>query len=170
MSDLQDVPVAASVATDPELRIEVDHSAYYRFVPVPDADVHTIIEDGGERQELISEPGVPQVVVDATWPGFKMRRITVDEPTTTVTVVHLPSLSAINDGRKTAGLGRRSHKANLTRHLEDGAWYKHFPEGTIIAVRCDDPQWDQWLNEHFLGSDDEDDYQPISTRTEGDSQ
>lgn len=125
---------------DPELQIVVEHSAYYRWLPAP-ADS---VQEG-------------DVVTDSTFPGYVMKRVTVPEPTTSVTSVHLPSLAKINDDREAAGLGRRAHKSNLIRHLEDGPWYKHFPEGTITAISASDPQWEKWLQDHFLGTDEIDD-------------
>lgn len=113
-------------------QIEIDHSAYYRWLPVKDED----IEDG-------------MVLIEATWPGFHLYRTVVEEETTTTTGVNVPSLRSENDDREAAGLSRRSDVSNLIRHLEDGPWPKHFPMESITAVRCSDPTIETALIAHF---------------------
>lgn len=166
--------------TDPELHIDIDHSAYYRWMPVTEGDLtYVTAADGEVNVYLTADLGpddttVPrplaerQIVVESTFPGFKLRRVTVEEPTTSQTTVHLPSLSQVNADRIEAGLARRSHAANLCRLLEDAGWAKQFPVESVTAIRCDDKKWAKWLNDHFLGSDsDEADYVVAASTAEG---
>lgn len=165
-------------ATDPELHIDIDHSAYYRWMPTPEADLTWVTDDVGEVTVFLTAdlgpedttvprpPAEPQMVVDSTFPGFKLRRVTVEEPATSQTTVHLPSLSRINEDRKAAGVSRRSNAANLTRLLEDAGWSKQFPVESITAIRCDDKKWAKWLNDHFLAAGDEDEYEVAASTAE----
>jgi hypothetical protein len=123
-------------AVEPMVAITVHHSAYYDWQPRLESDV----QDG-------------DVVVDAPYPGFKMVRVLKEEPNTTVTSVHIPSLDRIDNHRVEAGVGKRGRRANLIRHLEDGAWYKHFPEGSITDITATDPKFEKWLREHFLSEE-----------------
>jgi hypothetical protein len=129
-TDLAGDPIA-----DEEWIIEVDHDSYYAWQPIAEEDV---------------QPG--DVVIDSYWPGFKMKRIRVDEPTTTRTTVNVPSLQRINDDRTAAGVAPRSHISNLIRHLEDGPWAAHFPVETITAIRSSHTATGESLAAHFVGS------------------
>jgi hypothetical protein len=125
---------------DPELHFEIDHSAYYRRVPIKEEDV---------TDEMRAEEGL---ITDSTWKGFKLIRETVFEPTTSQVTVHLPSVQAWNDDRDAAGLARRPHHVNLAIHLTDGPFPRQFPVGSITDVRCpDDPEWEARMREHLLG-------------------
>lgn len=126
-------PVIVTPEGDVTWQIEVDHSSYYRWLPVKDEEV-----EAGD------------VVIDATWPGFKMRKTLIDEPTTSTTGVHVPSLASENTDRVAVGLGSKPLSALLTRHLEDGAWPKHFPMDSITAIRCNDKSIEAKLNSYFL--------------------
>lgn len=157
-----------STAVDPELHIEVDHSAYYRWVPIAVADVY---DDRGGDLDNIAEGQVRWTQTqESTFPGFRLQQITVNEPTTSQTTVHLPSLSKINDDRAAAGLSRRTHSSNLIRLLEDAGWARQFPVDTITAIRCDDPKWDGWLNSHFLAVADEVDTYEAANITTGEAE
>lgn len=128
---VEPAPVAAT--SDEVWQIEVDHSSYYRWVPVADADV--VVGD---------------ITVDATWPGFKMRRVTVADATTSTTGVRVQGLMDENVDRAAAGLPAKALPALLTRHLEDGPWPKHFPLDSITAIRCSDPAVGAKLSSYFL--------------------
>lgn len=123
----------------PTLRIEIDHTQYYQWVPVADADV---TDD--------------MTTIESTYPGFKMRRatITLDAPTTSVTDVDLLGVAQWNDDREAAGLDRRPHRVNLIQHFVDGPWSRQFPLGSITAIRADDDKWQQWLSDYFIAGDD----------------
>lgn len=130
-------PPGTANPIDEDWGIEVDHSAYYRWEPIKESDV----TEG-------------MVTIDSYWPGFKMQRVRVDEPTTTTTGVHVASLKQINEDRKAAGLAPRSHLSNLIRHLEDGPWPRHFPMDTITAIRCPaNPALEGQLRSHFVGGE-----------------
>lgn len=127
-------PDPTSTSTDDELTITIDTSAYYRWLPV--------------KEDEVAEG---DVVVDSTYPGFKMRRTIITEPDHLTTTVHLPSLRGINDDREVAGLARKPHYANLIQHLEDGPWYKMFPPGSIVGIHVDgDDEMHGKVAEHFL--------------------
>lgn len=125
---------------DEQWVVEVDHTAYYRWLPVPERDVKAEEEERG-------------LVLDATWPGYKMRRTTITEAVTTTTTVHVPQLRKVNADRKEAGLGPRSLHANLTKHLEDGPWPKHFPLESITEIRCSNKDMAAKLTSYFVGGD-----------------
>lgn len=114
-------------------QIEVDHSAYYRWLPVKDEDV----ADG-------------MVLIEATWPGFHMYRETIDEATTSTTGVNVDALRSENADRKAAGLSARPDVSNLIRHLEDGPFPKHFPMESITGIRCNNPKIEAALKAHFV--------------------
>lgn len=122
--------------------IEIDHSSYYRWMPVKVKDLN--YNEDGEITDL---------VIDATWPGFVLRRTVVPEATTTTTSVDVKSLSETNIERAAAGLGPRSNITNLVNHLSDGPWPKHFPLESITAIRCDNAKVEARLNAHFLEVD-----------------
>lgn len=133
-----DAPPDAPPSDTPEVpdevwQIEVDHGQYYRWLPIREQDV----TEG-------------MVTIEATWPGFKMYRETINEPTTSTTAVNVPSLKEINVDREAAGLARKTHAQNLLRHLEDGPWPKHFPLESITAVRCSNPDIQAKLTSHFV--------------------
>lgn len=127
---------------DPELHFEIDHSAYYRRVPIKEEDV---------TDEMWAEEGL---ITDSTWKGFKLIRETVFEPTTSQVTVHLPSVRSWNDDREAAGLVRRPHHVNLAIHVTDGPFPRHFPVGSITDVRCNDPEWEARMREHLLAGED----------------
>jgi hypothetical protein len=127
---------------DPEIVLEVDHSAYYRRVPIKNEDV---------TPEMLAEEGL---IIDSTWPGFKLKRETVYEPTTSTTTIHLPSVQKWNDDREAAGLARRPHHVNLAIHLTDGPYSRHFPLGSITDVRCSDPEWEAQMRAHLVAGED----------------
>lgn len=146
MTDVE-TPDVTGTAGPYDLVIEIDHSAYYRWLPIADGDI-TWSEDGNATR---TSDGSPLTVIDATWPGFKMYRSIINEPTTSTTRVDRASLAQINDDREAAGLARRDEAANLIRHLEDGPWPKHFPMESITAVRCDqDPAVAARLSSYFV--------------------
>ena len=121
-----------AVSAPEEWRIEVDHSSYYAWLPVKDED---------------STPYM--LTVDSYWPCFRMRRTTVDEPTTTTTTIDVDSLRQENTDRAALGLSTRTDIATLARHLEDGPWPRHFPAGTITAIRADNPEVEAGLRAYF---------------------
>lgn len=114
-------------------QIEIDHDAYYRWVPVKLEDV---------TDEMLT--------VDATWPGFKLQRVIIPEATTSTTGVHVESLAKENEDRAAAGLGPKPLHTLLANHLEDGPWPKHFPMESITAIRCSDPKIEAKLQSYFL--------------------
>lgn len=113
-----------------ELRIEIDHSAFYQWVPVREAEA-------------------VETDIDGTIPGFKMRKVVVNVPTTTTTDVDLDGVAGWNADRVSAGLSTRPDRINLIQHLVDGPWEKHFPLSSITAIRASDPKWEKWLNDYF---------------------
>lgn len=117
-------------------QIEVDHTSYYRWMPVKDEDV----QEG-------------DLVIDSEWPGFKKRRVVVAEPTTSTTGVYVPNLHAENADRAAAGLAAKPLHALLSRHLEDGPWPKHFPLDSIVGIRCSEPAVQAKLRSYFLESE-----------------
>ena len=121
---------------DPTMRIEIDHDAYYVWEPVSadEADADTI---------------------ESSYAGISLRRAVVHTPTTSTTDVHLPGVAQWKDDRVAAGKSGRSNRINLFEHLIDGPWDRHFPIDSITAIRCTDPQWEQWLNEHFVNGGDD---------------
>lgn len=128
-----EAPVGAATDAPSTWQIEVDHSSYYRWIPVKDEE----IAEG-------------DLVIPATWPGFHQKRVLVDEPTTSTTGVHIASLASENTDRIAAGGSPKPLSALLTRHLEDGAWPKHFPMQSITAIRCSDPAIEAKLRSYFL--------------------
>lgn len=160
-------------AADEIWSIEVEHSQYYRQLPVPEADLIPVMEAADppdpddpsqDNPNPNPNPDTPPVqigwdyngkilpmdwVVDSTFPGYKMVRTVIDEPTTTTTSVIVSSLGLINEDRLAAGLGRKSQHANLLRHLEDGPWPKHFPLESITAIRCSHPGMEAKLLDYF---------------------
>jgi hypothetical protein len=135
MTDVPDTgTIEASAPPDEVWQIQVEHSSYYQWLPI--------------KEDEVTEG---MVTVDSYWPGFRMHRTVVYEPTTTRTTVHVPSLKAINDDRKAAGMLPRSDLANLVQHLGDGAWPKHFPPGSITKIRCDDAVVQRVLIDNFIG-------------------
>lgn len=152
--------MAEAELRDPTLRIEVDHAAYYQWLPVPEVlvvdDTPTETDDNGDPVPV----EVPEHMVglsntiDSTFPGHRMYRATVQTATTSTTDVHLPDLRVWQDERAAAGLDRRSVKHLLAIHLADGPWPKLFPLDSITAIRCADPAWQRALTEFFLTDDE----------------
>lgn len=114
------------------LNIEIDHSQYYRWVPVPEAEADVA------------------TTVPSTFPGMRMQRITVDEPTMSTCSVYLPDLVRWNDDRTAAGLSKRPHQLNLIQHLSDGPWPRQFPLDSITDIRADIPNWAAQLKAAFV--------------------
>lgn len=149
-------PEGEVIPPDPTIRITIEHSSYYQRIPVPEANVFDdTVEDAGPVPE---DKIALSRTTEATFPGYRMYNAVIQspEPVVTVTDVDLLSLARINDDRIAAGLAKKRHHQNLTRLLEDAAWVEHFPLDSIVAIRCDDPKWEKWLNDHFLGDGDDD--------------
>lgn len=124
---------SAPVTSDDVWQIEVDHSSHFRWMPVVEAEV-----------------AAGDITIDSTWPGFRMRRVTVPESTTSTTGVRVQGLLDENNDRAAAGLPPKALSALLTRHLEDGPWPKHFPLDSITAIRCTEPAIEARLRSYFL--------------------
>jgi hypothetical protein len=140
-------PAPASTAW---LNIEIDHSQYYRWVPIAEADVY---DDSAEGADPAPDGQTPRSkTVDSSFPGFRMARIVVDEPTTSTCQVNVPGVQQWNDDRAVAGLSRRTDALNLIQHLSDGPWPKQFPLDSITAIRADNPTWESQLASAFVSS------------------
>ena len=135
---------------DEEITLTVEHSAYYRWMPVTDEDAAKLAESEAD----LPESKRTKLVV-STFPGHKLKQVLVNEPTATTTNVHLPSLRQMNGDREAAGLSRRPHHANLAQHLVDGPWPRHFPLDSITDIHCDDPKWEAWLRGHVFEEDED---------------
>lgn len=125
---------------DEEWRLVVHHDSYYQWVPCKETEVP---DDA--------------IVVDSYYEGFKMVRVRVDEPTTSVTTVHVPGLDRTDADREALGLAKRGRVNNLIRELEDGTWPKQFPVDTITKVEVIEgsKSLEKKLNSHFVQGDDE---------------
>ena len=130
---------------DDELVITAHHSSFYRWLPISEEDARALADSEVDMPDQLKTK-----LVEATFPGFKLRRTTVEEPTISTTNVHLPSLRSMNDDREAAGVARRPHHANLAQHLADGPWPRHFPLSSLTDIECDDPTWQDQLRGHFF--------------------
>lgn len=135
------------------LNIEIDHSSYYRWVPIAEGDVFDdTADEAGVRPAVPEGKTALSVTVGSTFPGFRMQRVIVQESTTSTCNVFLPDLEGWNNDREAAGLTRRPHQLNLVQHLSDGPWPKQFPLDSITAIRADDPTWENQLGSVFVSA------------------